>query len=108
MYPLFGGCDINISDGAMELAKECFKDYFREYSEIREIKIQKSEAEEENINKSQLTNVVRYMLVPREVAVQYPGEILTLSPEEYFQKFSKFERLMIIEDPQEHSSFKEN
>lgn len=107
MYPLFGGCDINISDGAMELAKECFKDYFREYSEIREIKIQKSEAEEENINKSQLTNVVRYMLVPREVAVQYPGEILTLSPEEYFQKFSKFERLMIIEDPQEHSSFKE-
>ena len=107
MYPLFGGCDINISDGAMELAKECFKDYFCEYSEIREIKIQKSEAEEENINKGQLTNVVRYMLVPREVAVQYPGEILTLSPEEYFQKFSKFERLMIIEDPQEHSSFKE-
>lgn len=43
MYPLFGGCDINISE----------------------------------------------------------------SPEEYFQKFSKFERLMIIEDPQEHSSFKE-
>lgn len=107
MYPLFGGCDINISDGAMELAKECFKDYFREYSEIREIKIQKSEAEEENINKGQLTNVVRYILVPREVAVQYPGEILTLSPEEYFQKFSKFERLMIVEDPQEHSSFKE-
>lgn len=107
MYPLFGGCDINISDGAMELAKECFKDYFCEYSEIREIKIQKSEAEEENINKGQLTNVVRYILVPREVAVQYPGEILTLSPEEYFQKFSKFERLMIIEDPQEHSSFKE-
>ena len=107
MYPLFGGCDINISDGAMELAKECFKDYFREYSEIREIKIQKSEAEEENINKGQLTNVVRYILVPREVSVQYPGEILTLSPEEYFQKFSKFERLMIIEDPQEHSSFKE-
>lgn len=107
MYPLFGGCDINISDGAMELAKECFKDYFCEYSEIREIKIQKSEAEEENINKGQLTNVVRYILVPREVAVQYPGEILTLSPEEYFQKFSKFERLMIVEDPQEHSSFKE-
>ena len=107
MYPLFGGCDINISDGAMELAKECFKDYFCEYSEIREIKIQKSEAEEENINKGQLTNVVRYMLVPREVAVQYPGEILALSPEEYFQKFSKFERLMIVEDPQEHSSFKE-
>ena len=107
MYPLFGGCDINISDGAMELAKECFKDYFCEYSEIREIKIQKSEAEEENINKGQLTNVVRYILVPREVSVQYPGEILTLSPEEYFQKFSKFERLMIIEDPQEHSSFKE-
>lgn len=107
MYPLFGGCDINISDGAMELAKECFKDYFREYSEIREIKIQKSEAEEENINKGQLTNVVRYILVPREVAVQYPGEILTLAPEEYFQKFSKFERLMIVEDPQEHSSFKE-
>lgn len=107
MYPLFGGCDINISDGAMELAKECFKDYFCEYSEIREIKIQKSEAEEKNINKGQLTNVVRYILVPREVAVQYPGEILTLSPEEYFQKFSKFERLMIIEDPQEHSSFKE-
>lgn len=51
MYPLFGGCDINISDGAMELAKECFKDYFCEYSEIREIKIQKSETEEENINK---------------------------------------------------------
>ena len=107
MYPLFGGCDINISDGAKELAKECFKDYFCEYSEIREIKIQKSEAEEENINKGQLTNVVRYILVPREVAVQYPGEILTLSPEEYFQKFSKFERLMIVEDPQEHSSFKE-
>ena len=107
MYPLFGGCDINISDGAMELAKECFKDYFCEYSEIREIKIQKSEAEEENINKGQLTNVVRYILVPREVAVQYPGEILTLAPEEYFQKFSKFERLMIVEDPQEHSSFKE-
>lgn len=107
MYPLFGGCDINISDGAMELAKECFKDYFREYSEIREIKIQKSEAEEKNINKGQLTNVVRYILVPREVAVQYPGEILTLAPEEYFQKFSKFERLMIVEDPQEHSSFKE-
>ena len=107
MYPLFGGCDINISDGAMELAKECFKDYFCEYSEIREIKIRKSEAEEENINKGQLTNVVRYILVPREVAVQYPGEILTLSPEEYFQKFSKFERLMIVEDPQEHSSFKE-
>lgn len=107
MYPLFGGCDINISDGAMELAKECFKDYFREYSEIREIKIQKSEAEEENINKGQLTNVVRYILVPREVAVQYPGETLTLAPEEYFQKFSKFERLMIVEDPQEHSSFKE-
>ena len=47
------------------------------------------------------------MLVPREVAVQYPGEILTLAPEEYFQKFNKFERLMIVEDPQEHSSFKE-
>ena len=106
MYPLFGGCDINISDGAMELAKECFKDYFREYSEIREIKIQKSEAEEENINKGQLTNVVRYILVPREVAVQYPGEIFTLTPEEYFQKFSKFERLMIVEDPQEHRKYR--
>lgn len=100
MYPLAGGSDIEISSNTMEAVKKCFKEYFNDYSEIREIKYKASEIENHS-------NIVRYILVPTEIAIQYPKEVITLTPEEYYFKFLKMDGLTIIETPAEHISFKD-
>lgn len=107
MYPLSGVSEIDVSANTIGLVKNCFKDYFSPYSEIREIKYKEIKNEVLDAENEGVLNIVRYMLVPTEVAIQYPEEIITITPEEYYLKFSKMNRLTIIENPETHISFKD-
>lgn len=108
MYPLSGGCEMDVSVGTMGLVKRCFKDYFAEYSDIREIKFkeEKNKVREYSIIKN-YTDRKCYILVPSDIAIQYPEEVITVTSEEDFFKFLQMDSLMIVEKTEEHISFKE-
>ena len=98
MYPLTGGCEIYISHNAIESVKKCFREYFGEYNEIREIRIKEEIAGSYKL--------MRYIPLPAEMAGQYPDEIITIDSEGYYRTFSKFEKLVVVENTEERINFK--
>lgn len=99
MYPLNGGGELYLSCHAMETVRNCFKDYFGEYSEIREIHITD---ETEGPYK-----VARYILVSGNLAERYPDEVISVTAEEYYQRFSRMDRLVAVKNEEEQIGFKD-
>ena len=95
MYPLKNCNEINVTKGSTKIIKECLQDFFNDYGQIREIKIN---YEKELSNDIEQPLVSKFILFSQEAAGRYLEEVISIPGEDYYKVMQEWSILTVVED----------
>ena len=98
MYPFLKWHEIYVSKNATELAKNCLQEHFREYGELRELRVDYGKAEDDSSRKFKIT---KFLLLSNGTKKQFTKDVITVQPEEYWEITKESSGIIIAENREE-------
>ena len=98
MYPFQKWQEISVSNNGTELVKNCMKEYFSEYGELRELRVKDEESE---CDFSEQFKMTKFILLSNGIKKQFPDNVIIVSPEEYWKIMKDGSGLTIVENKEE-------